>query len=451
LRRLRLPLVFAIAIVLRLAIGLYLGDSVPTNTDETSYSALGARVAAGHGFSFDRGWYPFTPRDTPTAHWSFLYSLWVAAVYRLAGVHPLAVRLLGAVIGGILLPWMVYRLARRLFAARLLPETAGPPNATPITPESGVPWTLPVLAALLSGVYLFFAIFAASLLTETFYISALLWSLERALALQQLLRSSHATPHAALRLGLGLGLALGTATLLRQSMLPWVPLMGMWLLWQGWRSQALGVAVRALALAAVLLVACIVPFTLRNYRVYGDFLLLNSNAGYAMYSAQHPMHGTSFREYDAAPLPDDLRGVGLNEAQLDKRLMARGIGFILADPVRYVRLSGSRVRDFFEFWPTPDTPLISNLGRVLSIALFLPFMLYGIWLAIRDPSHSPAHGWLHRADVAFLLVFMAFYSLLHILTWAMPRYRLPVDAVAIPFAALAVLAVFAVFDRSEAH
>jgi hypothetical protein len=34
---------------------------------------------------------------------------------------------------------------------------------------------------------------------------------------------------------------------------------------------------------------------------------------------------------------------------------------------------------------------------------------------------------------------MAFYSLLHILTWAMPRYRLPVDAVALPFAALGIL------------
>jgi hypothetical protein len=32
---------------------------------------------------------------------------------------------------------------------------------------------------------------------------------------------------------------------------------------------------------------------------------------------------------------------------------------------------------------------------------------------------------------------MLFYSTLHILTWAMPRYRLPVDAAAMPFAALA--------------
>jgi hypothetical protein len=34
---------------------------------------------------------------------------------------------------------------------------------------------------------------------------------------------------------------------------------------------------------------------------------------------------------------------------------------------------------------------------------------------------------------------MGFYSLLHVLTWAMTRYRLPVDAVAIVFAAVGMV------------
>ena len=42
------------------------------------------------------------------------------------------------------------------------------------------------------------------------------------------------------------------------------------------------------------------------------------------------------------------------------------------------------------------------------------------------------------SPTALLVLFMSFYSLLHILTWAMTRYRLPVDAVAINFAALAI-------------
>jgi hypothetical protein len=153
------------------------------------------------------------------------------------------------------------------------------------------------------------------------------------------------------------------------------------------------------------------------------------------------MHGTNFQEYAAAPLPAELVGQGLNEAQWDKELMRRGVGFVLADPGRYLLLSLSRVRDYFEFWPTSDSSLVFNLGRVLSFGIFLPFMLFGIWLAVRQtragPPVQPAAE-VAASPVGLALLFMAFYSLLHILTWAMSRYRLPVDAVALPFAALAL-------------
>ncbi|MFN8597345.1 MAG: hypothetical protein U0559_14335 [Anaerolineae bacterium] len=182
----------------------------------------------------------------------------------------------------------------------------------------------------------------------------------------------------------------------------------------------------------------ILPFTVRNYLVFHQFLLLNSNAGYAMYSAQHPMHGTTFQAFEAAPVPPELNG--LNEAQLDRELMSRGIGFVLADPGRYLQLSLSRVTDYFEFWPSPTTSLLNNIGRVGSIGVLLPFMLYGIWLAwtyTNSAVKSVGESFL-KTPTALCLMFIVFYSLLHIFTWAMPRYRLPVDAVAMPFAALAL-------------
>ena len=79
--------------------------------------------------------------------------------------------------------------------------------------------------------------------------------------------------------------------------------------------------------AGLVLLAFIIPFTIRNYAVYGDFMLLNSNAGYAMYSAQHPMHGTSFQAFAAAPLPGDLDPLPQNEPQWDRALMQRGFPF----------------------------------------------------------------------------------------------------------------------------
>jgi hypothetical protein len=179
----------------------------------------------------------------------------------------------------------------------------------------------------------------------------------------------------------------------------------------------------------MLLITAIAPWTYRNYRVYGQFLLLNSNTGYAMYSAQHPMHGTRFREFEGAPMPDDLPWG--NEALLDRELMRRGIRFVLDEPARYLLLSLSRVRAYFEFWPTPDTSLLHNLGRTGSFGLLLPLLLYGLVLSFRSPRFWAKNG--------LLLLFAGVYIPLHLLTWAMVRYRLPVDAAWMPVAAWAVV------------
>lgn len=406
--------ILIVSVVLRIGVALYYGNWVPPNQDDNSYSQLGWRVANGHGYSFDRAWYPFTPAETPTAHWSFLYTAFVAGIYALVGYQPLVVRLVGAILGGLLLPWMVYR-----FTARLLPRRQ----------------RLALLAAACAAVYAYFVLYAARIMTETFYIAAVLWSMERALAWRDELEAGQGISP---QLVLTLGLSLGLATLLRQSILPWVLVLSLWLLWLGYRWRRLLDVLKALALAGLLTLACILPFTIRNHVVYGEFLLLNSNAGYAMYSGQHPMHGISFQEHAAAPLPDDLDGT--NEAQWDRALLGRGMRFVLDDPGRYLLLSLSRVVDYYRFWPTADSSLLFNVGRVVSFALFMPFMLYGLFGQVRrlvKASRDCCH-WTTR-PLALVLLFVTFYPLLHILTWAMIRYRLPVDAVMLSLAASALL------------
>jgi hypothetical protein len=135
-------------------------------------------------------------------------------------------------------------------------------------------------------------------------------------------------------------------------------------------------------------------------------------------------------------MPDDM--AGLNEVQMDRELMRRGIGFVLADPGRYIQLSLSRVADFFEFWPTSATTLLNNLGRVGSFGLMLPFMIYGMIMGFKWCGPKAQGGWLKfsTTPLAMTLLFVALYSIQHVLTWAMPRYRLPVDAVLVSFAAL---------------
>jgi hypothetical protein len=45
--------------------------------------------------------------------------------------------------------------------------------------------------------------------------------------------------------------------------------------------------------------------------------------------------------------------------------------------------------------------------------------------------------------LSLFYLFMVFYSLLHIFTWAMVRYRLPLDALGMIFAALALHDLYA--------
>jgi hypothetical protein len=251
--------------------------------------------------------------------------------------------------------------------------------------------------------------------------------LERSLKLANLLRSRAPTRQLWTPV-ISLGLSLGIGTLLRQSLLPWIPVLFAYLLFVAWRAGQLRSTLCFLITASLILISFIIPWTARNYLVYDDFLLLNSNAGFAMYSAQHPLHGTNFHEFEAAPLPVDLWG--LSEPELDRALMQRGIQFILDEPDRYLLLSLSRARAFFEFWPTPDTTLLHNIGRTGSFGLLLPFMLYGLVLALRRFQFT-VHNTL-------LLLFAAWYTVVHMLTWAMVRYRLPIDAVLIPLAALAI-------------
>jgi hypothetical protein len=306
----------------------------------------------------------------------------------------------------------VGRLARRLF-----------PRAP----------SLPLVAGGLAAGYGYFILYTATLMTETFFIIAVLWSFDAALRSWERLRKHQPVPG---RLMLELGLSLGVSALLRQSILPWAPVLFLWLLWQGQRARRLSTALRSTVIAGLVLTLSILPWTYRNYRVYDSFLLLNSNTGYAMYSAQNPLHGNSFSEFDAAPVPPELWG--RSEAEIDRRLMRRGIQFVIDDPLRYLRLSLSRARAYVEFWPSPDTSLLHNVGRVGSFGLMLPLMLYGLYLTLtRDEG-----GGLSSAP-GIIYLFALVYSTMHILTWAMVRYRLPVDAVALPFAGRAVVALFA--------
>jgi hypothetical protein len=182
-------------------------------------------------------------------------------------------------------------------------------------------------------------------------------------------------------------------------------------------------------MATALLIA---PATIYNYGRFGRFVLLNSNAGFAFFWANHPIYGDHFvplltsdmPSYDQL-VPAELRNLG--EAALDSALLKRGLQFVLDDPGRYVRLSISRLPVYFMFWPSSESGLLSNLVRVASFGVALPLMLVGLVLWLSRPGRG-------RSLALLLALFALTYSAAHLLSWSLIRYRLPVDAVMLIFA-----------------
>jgi 4-amino-4-deoxy-L-arabinose transferase-like glycosyltransferase len=400
--------------VLRVLAALYLGNRVevlPGTFDQISYHNLAVRVLSGHGFTFAESWWPATAAGAPTAHWSYLFTGYLIAVYKLFGLNPLIARLIQAVLVGILQPYLAYRIARAVF-----------------TPQVGL------AAAILTAVYSYFIYYAATLMTEPFYILAILASLWFCMRMVKGEHLEGGKSENQLLLGLLLGISLGAAVLLRQLFLLVIPFLFIWIWWASGRRN-----LRYLVIAGIVILLMVIPFTVFNYLRFERFVLLNTNAGYALFWSNHPIYGVKFVPILSGDMgsyyeliPEQLRN--LDEAALDQELLSLGIGFILADIPRYLLLSLSRIPHYFMFWPSSASGLISNIARVSSFGIMWPFMLYGLFRSFVGRQKP-----MIVQPVFLLYLFVVVYTLIHILTWTLIRYRLPVDAVLVIFAGLAVV------------
>ncbi|MFC2043165.1 hypothetical protein ACFLUA_03325 [Chloroflexota bacterium] len=426
--------IIAGAVLLRVGAAFLLGNPVvalPGIADQVSYHALASRLTGGYGFTFGRGWWPYTAAGQPTAHWSYLYTLFLAGIYAVIGIHPLVARIIQAVLSGVLMPLFAYRISKQAF--RQYPDIK----------------IISLIAAAWTALYGYFIYYAAALMTETFYIIGILWTLDCALRIQNQ-SSIEGNKKSSVKtvLWIEFGLAIGFTVLLRQVFLLFTPFLFGWLLWVFLRrtSQSRSPARKAFKellrgglICAAVLVLLIVPITLYNYSQFGQFVLLNTNAGFAFFWGNHPIYGVHFMpiltpdmgSYQAL-IPQELRS--LNEAALDQALLKLGFGFITSDPVRFIKLSITRIPAYFMFWPSVASSLPSNLTRVFSFGLALPFMMLGIAMWIQDVHKRRVWA----APGVLLIMFIAINSAIHLLSWALIRYRLPVDAVGLIFAAIGI-------------
>jgi len=434
-----LGLLFVAALLVRIIVmvispypyhGLIGGEMI---SDAVEYDILARNLASGGGFGF----YP----GVPTAFRNPLLPLLGAAVYIVTGPHPVAVQVVLILLGS-LVPPVLFALAQKFVE---------PPTA--------------LLAAGIAVFYPPLATFSNSFMTETPFALLLLMTL---LCWSRFSQTTHG--------GWGLiilgGIFLGLAMLTRSTVLPMIALWVLYLLIDGGRERWKHLV--RLAVFCVVAFLVILPWSLRNHRVFGRWVPITTNGGYTLWQRYNPLppDGTVnsrqdiqkelvriyeitqsridagedpiavMRPYMAQTVrgyllrlgPQEKRYVhsfdGMNEAQVDKRLFREAFATMIKFPGRSaVKI----VKNAIKYWEPFHDPDLKHRHRQysLSYGVLAFFMAWGLWLSRHQ----------RRRFMLLFIAIIAFWVIsavgLHVI-----RYRLPIETVGMIFAATAVIALF---------
>jgi 4-amino-4-deoxy-L-arabinose transferase-like glycosyltransferase len=387
-----LLLILASAFLLRMALAFYLGNTVTGLSgghDEISYSMLGERFASGHGMTFPEDWYPWIKADAPQSYFSYSISFYLGTIYTIFGYQPLIARLItGLLSTGLVL--MIFLVAREFFDERVA-----------------------LISSAIAAGYAYLIFYGVTLLTETPFMLALLIAIYVALKLKE---------KPTLRLWVLLGLSLAVTVLLRMAVIAFVPLLLLWVAFEIDRRSQL----KMLLIPAGLIVLAILPFTIRNYLLWDQFMLLEAQFGHVFWNGNHPNHQGDFHPYEVFDIPAEVLALN-NDAQITSRFLRMGVQNVLDDPRHFVLLVLTRLRELFKFWPTEDSSTLANLLRLFSFGLILPFTIIGLLLNLR-----------HWRRLAPIFLFILIHTSIYAVTWTMIRYRIPLDIFFIMFAAYTI-------------
>ncbi len=408
--------VLALAFAVRLAAVLWLSETVPFS-DYRYYHMAGEKIAENWGFFFDSSQVEYYGRF---GWWPPLYPFTIGAVYSLFGVdHRLIV--FGQVLLGTLVCWWVYRLGRRFGGEKL-----------------------GLVAALLVAVNPTF-VFATNLLaSENLFVLwlalGLLWATRRP--------ASRRT-----RIVTGVLFGLGALTRAIGLLVPFV--VAAWWLARGETRRT------GFVHAATLLVTCfavIAPWTLRNAVVVGSPAIVCFGGGLNFYFGHNDV-GIGYRDLASTPMAQLT-----TQASIDRTGYELGMRHIAAKPWGFVTRAGRKIVALFDSpgyathsnsaimlpdgWRTdPATRriaedmrerqrrknrlldgLFTRLAEIHSYAILVLAVL-GTILAWRQLT----------PELRLMVWLSSAWMGAHVLFWAQPRFRYPMELFLILLAAFALV------------
>jgi hypothetical protein len=393
-------LVAAVAgVALRVAFGALYWVEKPLTHDEREYLALARNLTEGRGFTYAGSELTGHAFGRAPGYPAFLSA--IGAGRGNPAHSPLRVKIGQAVIGGFGV-WLIGVIAS---------------NA--LGPQAGV------AAAAMAAVYPPLVWIPAYVFSESLYsVMALLTAL--ILQLAAMPRAGNPKP----LLGAAAGALSGLSILVRPAMLFFVPLAAGWLILR--RQHRLAV------LFVVAAAAVVAPWTIRNARVHGRFVLVASEGGVTFWTGNHPLARgegdlSSNPLLKQAELDFRRRYPGLTDDDLEPFYYQDAFHRIGERPLHWLTLLARKV--FYTFVPLgPSYTLHSTrywAVSVMSYLLLVPLAIMGL-----------PKLWHSRWRPTSVLLLGASAVLVNVVFFPQERFRIPVIDPVLIISASPVLAAW---------
>jgi Flp pilus assembly protein TadD/4-amino-4-deoxy-L-arabinose transferase-like glycosyltransferase len=254
-----------------------------------------------------------------------------------------------------------------------------------------------------------------------------------------------------------LGLVTGYASATQGSVLLQIPLLGLWVVVEsGWRKPR--VWITRILWFCIGLILSIGPFTARNYRVSGRFVLLTSQGGANFYLGNSPYSdGTSKRpprirvtpEHEEADFHREAeRALGrkLTPDEAGKYWRNEALRWIRDNPYEAVLL---QLRKLGLFWNRVEIPDNYDFDFYRRYSWFIRYPRFPFW--ILGSLGLTGMLFLYRTweKTWFLYLWTVSYCLIWVVFHIYSRYRLPVVAFLVPFFAACCNEIFSMLKKRQ--
>jgi 4-amino-4-deoxy-L-arabinose transferase-like glycosyltransferase len=345
---------------------------------------IGAAIASGHGFSN-----AFGPPTGPTAWEPPLYPYLTAGVFHFFGIYSRASAFVLLTINSVfsaLTCIPIFLIARRIFSEKVAVGSA---------------WTWALLPYVMYWCtrWVWETSFSALLLAVIFWL---------ALTMEE---------RDGLKPWLQFGLLWGIAALNSTVLIAFLPASGLWAWYH--RAKRHKPSLAGVVLASVVFIACVTPWTVRNYHTFGKFIFIRDNLGAELRLGNGIGADGTWMQY-LHPTQDVYamrQYTSMGELAYVESRKRRALDYIEADYPRFAVLCLKR---FIYFWAGP--PRLAKTWWLAEVknSLFLAssvLMFWGLGRALRQ--RKPG-AWL-----LFWLVLL--YPAIYYVVYPGQRYRHPIE------------------------